>query len=106
LQTRRKGDKERIAIAEKLRQETTMTYQWIAQRLAPKAFGAGDGQIRARIESAGRPPRQTMTKSCKSIKVWDRPLSGIDSLLSKLADFGTRNSEYRADFACDFAFLK
>ena len=34
LPTRRKGGKDKIAIADKLRQETAMTYQWISNRLA------------------------------------------------------------------------
>ncbi|MDB6015561.1 MAG: hypothetical protein JWR19_50 [Pedosphaera sp.] len=34
LHTRRKGDQDKVAIAERLRRETTMTLQWLAQRLA------------------------------------------------------------------------
>ena len=33
LRTRRKGDKDKIAVARRLRQETTMSLKWIAQRL-------------------------------------------------------------------------
>ncbi len=33
LLERRKGDKGKVAIARRLRQETGMSYQWIAQRL-------------------------------------------------------------------------
>jgi hypothetical protein len=48
LQTRRKGDKNKIAIAEKLRQETTMTYQWISQRLGMGSFGHVSNLLSAR----------------------------------------------------------
>jgi hypothetical protein len=34
LKTRRKGDKNKVQIAARLRRETTMTLKWIAQRLA------------------------------------------------------------------------
>ena len=34
LPAQRKGDKAKIAVARRLRQETTMTLPWIAQRLA------------------------------------------------------------------------
>jgi REP-associated tyrosine transposase len=34
LQTRRKGDKHKVAMAGRLRRETTMTLKWIAERLA------------------------------------------------------------------------
>src|SRR6266404_6020180 len=33
LQTRRKGDKEKVMLARRLRQETTMSLKWIAKRL-------------------------------------------------------------------------
>jgi len=39
LQSRRKGDKEKVKIATRLRCETTMTLGWIAQRLAMGATG-------------------------------------------------------------------
>ena len=48
LQTRRKGDKNKIVIVEKLRQETTMTYQWIAQRLVMGSFGHVSNLLAAR----------------------------------------------------------
>ena len=34
LQTRRKGDKEKVAMAGRLRRESTMTLKWLAERLA------------------------------------------------------------------------
>jgi hypothetical protein len=34
LQTRPKGDKSKVEMAGRLRQETTMTFKWIAERLA------------------------------------------------------------------------
>ena len=33
LSKRRKGDKNKVAMAQRLRRETTMTLQWIAKRL-------------------------------------------------------------------------
>ena len=39
LKVRRKGDKEKVRIAKRLRVETTMTLAWIAQRLAMGAAG-------------------------------------------------------------------
>jgi len=39
LQARRKGDKEKVKVARRLRRETTMTLAWIAQRLAMGAAG-------------------------------------------------------------------
>jgi hypothetical protein len=33
LQTRRKGDQQKVVLARRLRQETTMSLKWIAQRL-------------------------------------------------------------------------
>ena len=48
LQTRRKGDKDEVTIALKLRRETTMTYQWIAQRLVMGRFGHVSNLLAAR----------------------------------------------------------
>ena len=39
LQERRKGDKEKVKMAKRLRNETTMTLDWIAARLAMGAAG-------------------------------------------------------------------
>jgi hypothetical protein len=39
LPRRRKGDPEKLEIAERLRAETTMTWAWIAQRLGMAAPG-------------------------------------------------------------------
>ena len=39
LPARRKGDKEKVKIARRLRGETTMTLAWIAQRLAMGTAG-------------------------------------------------------------------
>jgi hypothetical protein len=38
LKRRRKGDAEKVAIAWRLRQETTMTLKWLAQRLKMGAW--------------------------------------------------------------------
>ena len=39
LQAKRKGDKEKVKMAQRLRGETTMTLSWIAKRLAMGAAG-------------------------------------------------------------------
>jgi hypothetical protein len=39
LESRRKGDRDKVKIARRLRGETTMTLSWIAQRLAMGAAG-------------------------------------------------------------------
>ena len=39
LLERRKGDKAKIAMARRLRRETTMTYRWIAERLQMGSWG-------------------------------------------------------------------
>jgi hypothetical protein len=40
LQARRKGDKNKVEVARRLRRETTMTLQWIAERLAMGRWGS------------------------------------------------------------------
>jgi putative transposase len=47
LDARPKGDGEKIKIARRLRQETTMTWAWIAERLAMGAGGHAANRVRA-----------------------------------------------------------
>lgn len=46
LQAQRKGDKEKVKMAKRLRGETTMTLNWIAQRLAMGAPGFASQGLR------------------------------------------------------------
>jgi hypothetical protein len=48
LPMRRKGDKDKVTIASKLRQETTMTHQWIAQRLGMGSWACLSNLLSAR----------------------------------------------------------
>jgi hypothetical protein len=52
LARRRNGDKHKREIALRLRRETTMTWEWIAQRLAMGAAGYAANCVRALNEGA------------------------------------------------------
>ena len=47
LKTRPKGDREKARIALRLRAETTMTWEWIAERVAMGARGYAANRVRA-----------------------------------------------------------
>jgi hypothetical protein len=47
LKRRKKGDKQKMAVARRLREETPMTWGWIAQRLWMGAGGSVANSVRA-----------------------------------------------------------
>jgi putative transposase len=49
LKTRRKGDREKAKIAKRLREETTMTWEWIAEQVVMGARGHAANRVRALV---------------------------------------------------------
>jgi hypothetical protein len=62
LQTRRKGDKEKVAMAARLRRDPTMTMKWLAERLVLRSWTKVSNPLPARRRAKRWPRLHKLSK--------------------------------------------